>query len=148
MLLFMFEILVPLQCVSTVDNHFYIGISKRTNQAGGDQLAAILSKHGYTSSFIPVKNVLHLKTGITHLGNNQFLAIPEYSNAVYGGQFITVDPTETYAANCLRINDMILVPKGNPMIKQTLLDYGKVIELDMSEFEKMDGGLTCLSLLY
>jgi len=129
-------------------NHFYIGISKRTNREGARQLAEIFSKHGYSSSQIPVRSGLHLKSGITYLGNGHFIAIDEFSDAFRSSGIIKLDQDEYYSANCLRINDYLLIPKGFPKSKQQMLELGyRIIEIEMSEFRKMDGGLTCLSLL-
>jgi dimethylargininase len=59
------------------------------------------------------------------------------------------DQEESYSANCLPVNDFLLIPKGFPKSKKKILELGyNIIELDMSEFRKMDGGLTCLSLLF
>ena len=61
---------------------------------------------------------------------------------------IILDPDEYYSANCLRVNDYILIAKGFPKSRKNILDLGyNIIELEMSEFRKMDGGLNCLSLL-
>jgi dimethylargininase len=59
------------------------------------------------------------------------------------------DQEESYSANCLPVNDFLLIPKGFPKSKKQIVELGYIIiELDMSEFRKMDGGLTCLSLLF
>lgn len=132
-----------------VGNHFYIGRSRRTNQAGAKQLADILSTYEYTSSDIQVQHVLHLKTGITWLGVDTFIAIDAFATAIDAAKVVRVVPEEAYAANCLLINDHLLMPNGFPKTKPQLLSLGNdLIEVDMSEFRKMDGGLTCLSLLF
>jgi dimethylargininase len=60
---------------------------------------------------------------------------------------IVVDNQEAYAANTLRINDSLIMPEGFPATKKKLSRMGlPVVELDVSEVAKMDGGLTCLSL--
>jgi dimethylargininase len=135
--------------IMRVENHFYIGMSKRTNQEGANQLAKILSKYGYTSSQLPVKTVLHLKTGITYLGNNNFIANEEFANCFPKASTIKLSEDESYSANCLKINNHLLIPKGFPKSKKQIEDLGyNIIEVEMSEFRKMDGGLTCLSLLF
>lgn len=132
-----------------VDNHFYIGMSARTNNEGAKQLSLILTKYGYTSSQVPVKSVLHLKTGITYLGNNNFISVGEFLPLFGKSNVIALDKDESYSANCLLINDFLLVPKGYPKAKKAITDLGyKIIEVPMTEFEKMNGGLTCLSLLF
>jgi len=135
--------------IMRVDNHFYIGITKRTNREGADQLETLLSSHGYSSSQVQVDNILHLKTGIAYLGNNIFIATRELSNVVGSSNVIILDPDEAYSANCLKVNDKLLIPKGFPKSKQKIIELGyDIIEVEMSEFRKMDGGLTCLSLLF
>ena len=59
-------------------NHFFIGLSDRTNEAGAGQLAELLASYGYTSSFVDIRNVkdiLHLKSGVAYLGDNRLVVI-------------------------------------------------------------------------
>jgi len=131
------------------ENHYFIGISERTNREGASQLSAILGKHGFTSSVIRVEAGLHLKSDIAYLGNGNFISTPVFSHVAHPAKTIILDPEEYYSANCLQVNDYLLIAKGFPKSKKKILDLGyNIIELDMSEFRKMDGGLTCLSLLY
>lgn len=135
--------------VMRVGKHFYIGRSNRTNEEGASQLGEILKKYGYSSSEIPLKNSLHLKSGVTHLGENRFVAIPEFQPFFEVKNTIKIVEEESYAANCLNVNDHLLIAKGFPKTAMTLENLGfKIIPLDMSEFRKMDGSLTCLSLLF
>ncbi|PKP52690.1 MAG: N(G),N(G)-dimethylarginine dimethylaminohydrolase [Bacteroidetes bacterium HGW-Bacteroidetes-1] len=135
--------------VVRAENHYYIGISARTNEEGAKQLSKLLEKQGFTVSTVPVEKVLHLKTGITYLGNRRFISTTEFAEAFNTYQVIHLHPDEEYAANCLLINDFILIPSGFSIIKTSLNNLGhQVIEVEMSEFRKMNGGLTCLSLLF
>ncbi|KUO49080.1 MAG: N(G),N(G)-dimethylarginine dimethylaminohydrolase [Desulfitibacter sp. BRH_c19] len=132
-----------------IDNHFYIGISKRTDSEGAKQLTGILNKYGYTASTVPVKHILHLKTGVVYVENNTLIATGEFIDNVAFKDFkmIKVDEDEAYSANCILVNGYLIIPKGFKKTKKALLGAGfEIIEVDMSEFEKMDGGLTCLSL--
>ncbi|HCX99291.1 MAG TPA: N(G),N(G)-dimethylarginine dimethylaminohydrolase [Bacteroidales bacterium] len=132
-----------------VENNFYIGITKRTNIEGANQLAQLLKKYGYTSTQVHVKDILHLKTGIAYLGDNNFIGVDELKGIAQGKNMIKVEQTEEYSANCLKVNNNLLIPKGFPKSKSQIVSLGyNIIELDMSEFRKMDGGLTCLSLLF
>ncbi len=134
--------------VLRVENHFYIGISGRTNREGARQLSAILSKYGYTTSEIEVGAGLHLKSGIAYLRKGNFISVEGFSKIAGSSGIIISDLEESYSANCLSVNDFLLIPKGFPKSKKEIVDLGySIIELDMSEFRKMDGGLTCLSLL-
>jgi len=135
-------------------SHFFIGISERTNEEGGRQLAEILAKAGYSSSFVEVRGVpdiLHLKSGIAYLGENNLVLINAFSNLPQFKSYhiIQVEENENYAANCVRVNNFVLLPDGFPKIKKSFLKLGyQMISLDMSEYRKMDGGLSCLSLRF
>jgi dimethylargininase len=132
-----------------VEKHFFIGISGRTNSNGARQLSAILSKYGYTASETEVGSGLHLKSGIAYLGKGNFISTEGFSKMAGSSGIITLDQEESYSANCLRVNDFLLIPKGFAKSKKKIVELGHIIiELDMSEFRKMDGGLTCLSLLF
>ena len=131
------------------ENHYFIGVSERTNTEGAGQLSAILAKHGFTSSIVRVEAGLHLKSDIAYLGDGNFISTPVFSQVAHPANTIILDPDEYYSANCLRVNNYLLIAKGFPKSKKKILELGyNIIELDMSEFRKMDGGLTCLSLLF
>jgi len=135
-------------------NHFFIGLSKRTNEAGAGQLAKLLASYGYTSSFVDIRNVkdiLHLKSGLAYLGDNRLVVIEALANRkeFNGYELVRMNVDEEYAANCVRINDYVLVAAGYPVFEQTLRGAGyKTIALEMREFQKMGGGLSCLSLRF
>jgi len=134
--------------------HFFIGISERTNPEGGRQLAEFLKSEGFTSSFIQVTGIpgiLHLKSGIAYLGDNRLVLIDAFAGQSQFENYdiIRVDEAENYAANCVRVNDYVLLPNGYPILGQSLAHHGyRVLALDMSEYRKMDGGLSCLSLRF
>jgi len=66
-----------------------------------------------------------------------------------GYELIRVAHDESYAANCVRVNDYVLIPAGFPKIAEALIARGfKVLPIEVSEFRKMDGGLSCLSLRF
>lgn len=133
---------------------FFIGISHRTNEAGARQLAELRAELGYQSALIDIRgvsNILHLKSGLAYLGGNRLLVIDELKGCkeFSGYELIRIDKTEAYAANCLLINDRVLIASGFPGLQGELEQLGyEVITLDMSEFQKMDGGLSCLSLRF
>ncbi|NRD80079.1 N(G),N(G)-dimethylarginine dimethylaminohydrolase [Bacillus sp. BRMEA1] len=134
-----------------VDDHFYIGLSSRTNLEGAKQLKEILEKEHYKATIVPLEKFFHLKTGISYLGNQTVVAAGEFIDHpdFIGYTKIIVPPEEEYAANCIRINDFVIIPAGYPITKQKINDAGfQTIELEMSEFQKLDGGLSCLSLRF
>ena len=135
--------------VLRAESHYYIGLSERTNIAGARQLAVILDRHGFTSSLIPVEAGLHLKSDIAYLGDGNFISTPAFSHIGGPANTIVLESDESYAANCLRVNNFLLIPGGFPKSRKMIADLGYVIiEIEMTEFRKMDGGLTCLSLLF
>ena len=135
--------------IMMVKDHFYIGLSERTNLNGAKQTIRILTKYGMSGSVIKLEEVLHLKTGLSYLENNNLLVCGEFLSDPEFRKFniIEVPEEESYAANCLWINDKVLIPKGYPDTKRKITETGyPIIEVDMSEFRKLDGGLSCLSL--
>ena len=137
--------------VLMVGNHFFIGISKRTNLEGARQLGRILKKYGKTWKTIQVGAGLHLKSGVNYVGKNCILVTQDFANQEALNQYdkIVVDKDEEYSANTLWLNDHLLMPKGFPGTKTKLKSMGlPIIELDVSEMQKMDGGLTCLSIRF
>jgi len=137
--------------VMMVGKHFYIGISQRTNTQGANQLTAILERYGMTASMVPLSDMLHLKSGLSYLEQNHLLISGEFIEhpAFESFQKIRVDPGESYAANSLWVNSTVLVPEGYPLTRAKIERAGyPVISLDVSEFRKLDGGLSCLSLRF
>lgn len=133
---------------------FFIGVSHRTNEHGAAQLAAFLSAFGYDSALIDIRgvgNILHLKSGLAYLDGNRLLVIDELKRLKQLSDYepVDIDSAEAYAANCLCVNNSVLVAAGFPLLRQKLRQLGyETVELEMSEFEKMDGGLSCLSLRF
>ena len=137
--------------VMQIGEHVYIGLSRRTNPSGAGQLVAILQRYGLAGSTVPVTEFLHLKTGVTWIGGNRLLAAGEFIERREFASFdiLPVDAADSVAANCLRINDSILMPAGFPRVRAQLEPLAeRVIEIDISEYTKLDGGLTCLSLRF
>ncbi len=140
--------------ICDADGHFFIGISRRTNEEGGRQLAEILASEGFTSTLIDIRqspDILHLKSGISYLGEGNLLLIDALHNhpAFSAYQRIQTPKEEAYATNSLRVNDFVLVPAGFPGVGNLVSKLGyAIIEMEMSEFQKMDGGLSCLSLRF
>ncbi len=140
--------------VCEAGSHFFIGISNRTNHEGGRQLAELLASFGFGSSFVDIRTVtsiLHLKSGLAYLGDDRLVAIDALADRdeFQGYNLMRVSAGEEYAANCVRVNDHLLVAAEYPTHERKLRDLGyQTISLEMSEFQKMDGGLSCLSLRF
>jgi len=138
--------------VCEVNGRFLIGISERTNEEGARQLAGILSSHGYESATLDLRGVpglLHLKSGLTALDDGRVVAIAALADRdeLRGHAMIRVADGESYAANCVCVNGRVLIARGFPLLEGALVKLRyDVVTLEMSEFRKMDGGLSCLSL--
>lgn len=137
--------------IMMVGNDYYIGISKRTNQAGAEQMASILKKYGHNPTIVPLKEMFHLKSGVNYLENKNMLVAGEFVDNPLFKDFNTVEmpEEEMYAANCVWVNDYVLVPEGYPKVKKIVEDMGyKTIILEVSEYRKTNGGLSCISLRF
>ncbi|HEX3950381.1 MAG TPA: arginine deiminase family protein [Steroidobacteraceae bacterium] len=140
--------------ICQADEHFLIGLSARTNEAGAAQLTAILARHHYTASTVDIRghaSLLHLKSGIAYLGARRFLVVHGFPaiDAMADADRIEVAQSDAYAANCIRVNDHVLIAAGFPQVAAALKEQGLgSLTLEMSEFAKMDGGLSCLSLRF
>jgi dimethylargininase len=141
--------------VCEAGDHFFIGVSRRTNEAGAAQLTEFLDAMGYGATLIDIRslgNILHLKSGLAYLGSGNRLAVIDELKDLKqfsGYDLVEVEPAEAYAANCLVVNDRVLLASGFQHLQDRLQKLGhETIALDMSEFQKMDGGLSCLSLRF
>jgi dimethylargininase len=129
----------------------FVGLSERTNQAGAEQLGRILDDFGYNTIPVPVGPGLHLKSSVNLVAPNTLLLTADFAAkpAFAGFQHIVVDDHEAYASNTLLINGTLIMPAGFPRTRARLEALGQpIVELDVSEVQKMDGGLTCMSLRF
>ncbi|MEP6832221.1 MAG: N(G),N(G)-dimethylarginine dimethylaminohydrolase [Gemmatimonas sp.] len=140
--------------VCEAGSHVFIGISHRTNYEGARQLSEWLATYGLTSTTVDIRGmseILHLKSGVVAVEARRLVAIGALSSHVAfdGYEVLRVDDDEAYAANCVRVNDVVFVAAGFPGTHELLRARGYTLEvLEMSEFAKMDGGLSCLSLRF
>ena len=137
--------------IMCVDNHYYIGISPRTDALGAAQMGWILKASGHTWSMVPVIDHIHLKTSVNYIGNNTLLLTEPFAELEEFKDFekILVDKEDLPAVNSLLVNDYTLTPKGYPKVLEKLQKVNpNIIELDVSEVAKMDGGLSCMSLRF
>ena len=88
---------------------------------------------------------------MSYLGDGTFVVDAELRSRLPLDDDAVIVPVaqEAYAANCVRINDVVLVPSGYPRLEAEIERRGlRVVPLEMSEFQKMDGGLSCLSIRF
>ena len=140
--------------ICETDSVVLIGISARTNAEGARQLEGLLRDLGLASIILDVRHcpgLLHFKTGVSALGDGRLVmasGLPVFPELA-GVETVILDPQDSYAANCIRVNHRILVPAGFPRVEDRLATLGyEPLPLAMSEFKKMDGGLSCLSLRF
>ncbi len=134
-----------------IGSHFFIGQSQRTNRSAAQQFIAIVEKYGMRGSTVTVNDVLHLKTGVTAISTSTLVAAGEFIDhpAFHDFEVIPVGRNEEGAANCIACHGRIIMPAGFPETREKLRPFATdIIEVDISEFAKIDGGLTCLSLRF
>jgi dimethylargininase len=129
----------------------YVGLSRRTNAEGIGALAALLKPYGYEVIPVRVNGCLHLKTACTALDEETLLLNRVYvaPETFKGYKLLFVPESEPLAANTLRLGETILLAAGFPATLELVARQQPLVEtLDISEFQKMEAGLTCLSLLF
>ena len=134
--------------VLNTEEKLFVGISRRTNLQAVDALAKFANK-----PVVPVEVTygLHLKTAVTYLGN-KVLVLDSSSiqtNGLSEFKWIETGESDRYGANCLAIGDTVIIPAGAKNLTKKIRKEGfKTIELEMSEFQKANGGPTCLSIIF
>jgi dimethylargininase len=125
----------------------YVGRGGRTNGAGIRQLRALLAPLGRTVIAVPLGNVLHLKSAVTALPDGTFLLLPQL---VPAGLFPSARPVEE-ESGCHVVplgEDRVLIAASAPRTVEFLDDMGFTpVVVNISEFEKLEGCVTCLSVL-
>lgn len=137
--------------VIRIDRELFVGVSTRTNEAGIEQLRAILEPFGYSVHAVPVDCCLHLKSAACSIGNGAILANAALIDATpfLGYRIIPVPADEPGAANVLRIGDTVLMPDCFPKTAGLLSREGlKIRTLDISELMKAEAAITCSSVIF
>jgi len=130
---------------------WYVGRSQRTNAAGIASMRSVFEPLGFEVLEVSLGPILHLKCVCSPLGENTLLLAEDtVPPRVFGdARIIMVPAAEAYAANCLSVRDTVLMPTGFPGTRRLIEAEGlQIRELDMSEFRKADGAMTCLSILH
>lgn len=137
--------------IMMVGDTFYVGKSARTNEEGIKQLREILGQFDKEVIEVELHEMLHLKTGVNYLEDNNLLVAGEFIDNPLFDKFnkIVVPDDEAYAANCIWVNGTVIVPEGYPTVEAAVRHLGyNVMTVDTSEYTKIDGGLSCLSLRF
>jgi dimethylargininase len=137
--------------VLRIEDKVLVGLSARTNPEAVDQIRRILRDTSLNVIPVKIRNVLHLKSTCTYLGNGcVILSRGNFDTEVLRGLRKIVTPRgEEYTADCLTINGTTLMAKGYRRTRRLIENEGfPVEELEISEFRKGDGALTCLSIIW
>ena len=137
--------------VLKIEDRVFVGLTARTNVQAVQQLTKILEDTDFEIVPVKVQNVLHLKSACTYLGNDYVILSKGYFDSRILGSLrkILVPRGESYAADCLVVNGTVLMAKGFPKTKRLVQKEGFIVEeLEMSEFRKGEGALTCLSIIW
>ena len=141
--------------VIRIDQTLYVGLSTRTDEIGIASLQSLAAPLGYTVVQADLRDCLHLKTGATFAGRDGtgtpvLLHDPRSVDPVQFARTkpLAVHESESAAANCLRAGDHLILPASNPRTADMLRNRGfTVIEVDVSELQKAESGVTCMSLI-
>ncbi len=137
--------------ILTVDRTVHIGISSRSTKNAIEQIKVILEPRGYQVRAVNVTGCLHLKSAVTQVSKDTLLINPEWVSRddFPGMQFIEVDPSESYAANAILVDDTIIYPSSFPKTKAKLEKAGiNLVIVDADELAKAEGAVTCCSLIF
>lgn len=136
--------------VLRIGNRLYVGLSTRSDAEGVADLRKIVAPLGFEVVSAQLRDCLHLKTGATLASESLLLYAPL---SIDPAQFADVEPfavdaNEPSAANCLRLADRIILPVDATRTASRLRDRGlNVVQVDVSELQKAEAGLTCMSLI-
>jgi dimethylargininase len=131
-----------------LEDRLISGVTDRTNPEGVAQMQEWLDVRVDTV-FDP--GIMHLKSYVTYLGRGIMMATERYAGhpALEGFSILVPPARDEYAADTLAVGDMVLMAKGYEEAQQMVREAGfDVISLDVSEIQKCDGALTCLSILF
>lgn len=129
----------------------FVGVSKRTNMDGVNQLQRILKPYDYGVVPVEVKGCLHLSTGAGFIGRNTVLVNSDWVDVspFAGLDIIDVSTTEPWGANALTFGNDVLIAASCPQTAARVRERGfRVHAVDISELEKAEGGLTCMSIVF
>lgn len=136
--------------VLRIDRTLYVGRSTRTNEAGLEQLQALVAPAGYAVRGIAVTGCLHLKSAVTCVAPRTVLLNPEWVDpaAFAGCDGLEVHPDEPLGANALWVGPGLIYAAAFPRTRARLEQRGLDVRVvDVSEIAKAEGAVTCCSLI-
>ena len=137
--------------VLRVGRTLLVGLSSRTNAAGVSALRAIVGRYGYSVVPVRVRQCLHLKTACTALPNERLLVNPALLEAevLRGFEWVRIPEEEPWAANVALVGSNVCVAAEHQRTAELVRKLGFAVQtIDLSEFAKAEGGVTCLSILF
>jgi dimethylargininase len=134
--------------VLCIGDRLYVGLSTRTDRAGIEALAAVAGPLGYDVIAAEAGACLHLKTGAALAGDGVLLFNPRAIDPAQFGGVEHVAVADGEDANCVRAGDRLILPASSPRTADKLRSRGfHVVEVDVSELQKAEAGVTCMSLI-
>lgn len=137
--------------VLQIGRSLFVGITPRTSAGGIAQLAAIVAPAGYEVTTVPVTGCLHLKSAVSEITDRTLLINREWvpAEAFAPLRLIAVDSGEPFAANAVRVGDVVIYPAEFPRTRARMETEGIVVHaIPASELAKAEGGVTCCSLRF
>ena len=136
--------------VLVLGKKIFVGLSTRSNMAAVEQMNQLLGNYGYKTHGVEMHDCLHLKTAVTSVGDRTLLINRKWVDVknFEGFEFIDVDESEPFAANCLPLGDSIIFPVTFPKTAARLTGRGYQIRpVVVEELAKAEGAVTCCSLI-
>jgi dimethylargininase len=133
-----------------VGRMLYVGLSSRSDADGAVELARLATPLGYTVVPIELDACLHLKSAVSLVADSTLLINPQWIAAcLFGGvEAIDVHPDEPFGGNAVSIGGRVIMPAANSRTAERLRQRGfEVVEVDVSELQKAEAGVTCMSLI-
>jgi len=137
--------------VLRVGRKLFVGVSSRTNRAGIDGLSSIARRHGYEVLPVPVRGCLHLKSALTALPDGSLLLNRAWLEVgeLGGFKLIDVPREEPTAANVILVGGQVCISAAYPVTAGMIRERGFPVRMiEVSEFAKAEGCVSCLSLLF
>jgi dimethylargininase len=137
--------------VLRIGRTLFVGLSRRTNRPGVDQLSDLVRAHGYQVQPVAVTGCLHLKSACSYVGSETILVNRTWINAepLRGFELLDVAEEEPAAANALWLDNVVILPESFPKTRALLEERGfQVRTVDLSELQKAEAGVTCCSVIF
>jgi dimethylargininase len=137
--------------VVRIGRSLFVGLSRRTNRQGLEQLRDLVRPHGYRLHPVEVTGCLHLKSACSYVGDDTILVNRSWIDMepFWGFELLDVDVEEPAAANALLLNAVVILPAAFPKTRALLEERGfRVWTVDVSELQKAEAGVTCCSLMF